>query len=862
MAFKKKEREDRVWLLYVVVILFFFAGLVVVSILSFNSYSRLAQDEILRSGVRAVEKDAEIISNILEVGENRLQTVIRVTEHILNEGSPIADVESLFVEETARFRKKINSDTSGMYGFINGTYVDGNHWTPSSDYKVQERPWYKNAIQAEGDEVQITVFDDMADGIRTISISRAFDSKRSVAALNIPLRYLRRFSKLVKDQDSHWIILDLKGSVIDHHDGSDVGQNYLSDAYWGTEKENLARKVIRTRSGVVNVVHDSKESFAFVAPLHKNWLLVSIVDKATATEDLRWIMVRNVMVVLLLFLVLVFVGLFGFVRHRKVLRIMKTKKIIQRKMNHEMLASINGILGMNAVLAKSIRDTNTRKFVDSVGSAVKELNSLISDAMDFSNFERGNSVQESEAYDVFTLLSDCYRNVMPKASMKNLQVSVECDQDLPSSLWGDLKRIRQAINNLLSDAVKRTDAGGILISIGFDSQARVKNSSEDMVILKISIRDTGESISLGYGSGEREWDGASAELILAKLLISACGGDFVVKSRYGESTTVMITVPQVVLNVEPMGDFLTRYHESEFTESSAYDTLFAPSARILVVDDVDINLKVICGLLKDTKIQIDTAVNANQCLELVAIRRYDLILLDYSLPVMDGIKTFERMKKIADSPNKDTPVIMGTAKTIDFSDSYLKLGLTDFISKPYQEQDLKRMLAWYLPKSLVLTKDDLLEFPQAVAKKQPTRKSMNTAFDDDEELEFHSVLTPEEKLVVFGEVLNVNAGLEYFSHDIRCYCEVLEEFVREDKSSAFQRAFLAKNWNEYLALVHSVNGVASAIGAEILSLRSRDIENACKELKFDEVESLHDSFVAVYVENIEKIKKGLSEYEH
>lgn len=862
MAFERKMKGGHIWLQYVIVIFFFFVSLVAVPIFSFYSYSSLASEESIRAGIRAVEKDAEIINNVLDDGKGRLQVVIRVTEHLIKDGASIADVDSLFREETSRFRIATESEFSGVYGYINGHYIDGGFWTPPADYKVEERPWYKSAIQARDDSAQFVAYNDIANGVHAVSISRAFDSKRSVAALNIPFKNLRKFSKLVKNQDCHWVILDVNGTVIDHHDEIEIGQNYLSDAFWGTEKESLARKVTRTRSGMVEIIHAGKESFAFVAPLQRNWLLVSIVDKATATEDLRWIMARNIMIILLLFVVMILVAIFGFFRHRKVARIMRTKKIIQRKMNHEMLASINGILGMNAVLAKSIRDASTRKFVDSVGSAVKELNSLISDARDFSDFERGNSVQESEAYDVFVLFSECYKNVLPKATMKNLQVSVECDPDLPSSLWGDLKRIRQAINNLLTDAVKRTDAGGILISVGFDSLAKSKNSSEDTVVLKISIRDTGESVSVDYDSEDRGWDGASAELCLARLLIAACGGDLVIKSRYGESTTVMITIPQVVLNVEPMGDFLTRYNESEFTESKAYDTLFAPSARILVVDDVDINLKVVCGLLKDTKIQIDTAVNATQCLELVAIRRYDLILLDYSLPVMDGIKTFERMKKIQDSPNKETPVIMGTAKTIDFSDSYLKLGLTDFISKPYQEQDLKRMLAWYLPKDLVLTRDDLLEFPQAKVKKQSTKKSTETFVDDNEELEFHSVLTPEEKLVVFENVLNVSVGLEYFSRDIRCYCEVLEEFVREDKSPAFQRAFLAKNWSDYLALIHSVSGVASAIGAENLSLRSRNIEVACKESRFDEVEGLHDSFVAAYVESIEKIRKGLSEYEH
>lgn len=862
MAQNKKTRGEHVWIQYVVVILFFFGSIALVSLFSFFSYANLAGEESIRSGMRAVEKDAEAINGILEEGMGQLRTVIRVTEQILRDDQPLSEVESLFVEETERIRKKKNSNFSGVYGMINGKYIDGGHWVPPADYKVEERPWYTKAIQARDDEPQLLAYNDVAQGDRAISITQAFDSKRSVAALNIPFKNLRKFSKPVKNQDSHWVVMDLSGTIIDHYDEIEIGQNYLSDIFWGTEKEALARKVTRARSGMVKVIHDGKESYAFVAPVQNKWLLISIVEEAVATEDIRWLMARNVMILVFLFAVMVAVASFGFFRHRKVARILRTKRVIQRKMNHEMLASINGILGMNAVLAKRIRDTDTREFVESVGSAVRELNSLISDARDFSEFEKDNSKQESEAYDLFVLLSDCYKNVLSKATVKGLQVSVECDPDLPSSLWGDLKRIRQTVNNLLTDAVKRTDAGGIMISVGFDKTAKSQNSSEESVVLKISIRDTGEAINVGYDVSDESWNGASAELWLAKLLLSACGGDLVVKSRYGESTTFMMSIPQVVLNVEPMGNFLARYNESVFAEKTAYDTLFAPSARILVVDDVDINLKVICGLLKDTKIQIDTAVNATQCLELVAIRRYDLILLDYSLPVMDGIKTFERMRKIKDSPNKDTPVIMGTAKTIDFSDSYLKLGLTDFISKPYQEQDLKRMLAWYLPKDLVLTRDDLLEFPKVTAKKQSSTKFSEASMEESEELEFHSVLTPEERLCVFNGALNVKTGLEYFSHDIRCYCEVLEELVREDRTPACNKAFQTKNWSEYLALIHSANGVASAIGAEDVAKLSGDLEVACKESRFDEVERLHGAFVTAYTESVKKVKKGLSEYEY
>ncbi|MCQ2123021.1 MAG: response regulator [Fibrobacter sp.] len=860
MRVERKIKGDNVWLQYVALVLFFFFSIVAVSVYFFNSFLNLANEEITRSGMAAAEKDAEIVNNILDDGKSSLLLVQRLTERILKDDMPLSEVEALFVTESERYKTQRESEYFGIYGYVNGTYIDGDHKNPSKDFKAQDTPWFKSAVRARTDEPQIIAFGDASDGQRVVAICKAFNNKQDVVSLSIPLKRIRSYSKSLSNAEKKWLLMDLAGNIIDHHVDLEVGQNYLSDAYWGTEKENLARKVTRARSGMVNVIYEGKESYAFVAPLENEWLLVSFLDKASATESVRWLMVRNVMVVVSLLLIVVVICGLTFLRHRKISKIIKAKRVIQKKMNHEMLASINGILGMNSVVMKSIRDESTRVFSESIGSAMQDLHALISDANDFSFIERGNSKSVSEGYELFTLISDCYNNVMLKAKLKNLQVSLECDPELPSSLWGDVKRLRQTLYNLLTDAVKRTESGGILISVGFDKSPKVLGASDSSIVLKIAIRDTGESLNFDQLVDDN-WDNASAELCIAKMLLTACGGDLVVKSRYGESTTFMVSLPQVVLNVEPMGDFFVRYNVS-LIEKETFDTLFAPSARILVVDDVDINLKVVAGLLKTSKIQVDMAVSATQCLELVAIRHYDLILLDYSLPVMDGIKTFERMKKIENSPNKDTPVIIATAKTIEFSDSYLKLGLTDFIVKPYQEQDLMRILAWYLPKNLILTGDDLLEFPQRKnSGKSSTKKSQERFENETEELEFHSVLTPEEKLFVFDDVLNVKMGLEYFSHDVRCYCEVLQEFVRDNKAENFKKLYAAEDWENYLVLIHSTRNVAYAIGADDLSRMAQSIESACKDLKYDEVANLHAGFVNLYEENVEKIKKGLSEYE-
>lgn len=858
MADSEKIKKDQVWIQYVVVVLFFFLVLVAVSIYSFNSFSTLAKEEAVRTGLHSVEKDAEIFNNVLNEGKTRLQVVWRIADHMMQDGDSLSDLKKFFEEENLRYRNELDTSFTGVYGYVNNTFVDGNNWPAPEEYDATTRPWFQKAIQANDDDVQLTSFYSLSDHGYVISASHILRDRKSVVALNISLSAVKRSFAKTKNRENHWIILDRQGTVIDHHDSSEIGMNYLSDVFWGTESEKMARQVIRAGTGFKEVIHDGRESYAFIASLQNEWLMVNIVSKSVVTQKIRWLVARNVIIGLLLVICMGTVFTMGLVKHRRISRVKQDREFVLKKMSHEMHATINGILGMNSVVLKSVRDDDTKGFVENVNAAVEDLASLISDVQEISDLDGEDSKPEKEVYDVFGLVSDCYKNVLTKASLKNLQISLECDSDLPSSLWGDVKRIRHTINNILADAVKRTEAGGILMTVGFDHMESNNDSSEEHIVLKISIRDTGEGLSVGRGAVD-DWSMASAELCLANLLLKSCGGELVVKSRYGESTTFMVSIPQIVVNIEPMGDFFTRFQEDSFTESKTVETLFAPSARILVVDDVDMNLKVVRGLLKDTKIQIDTAVNSTQCLEMVAAKHYDLILLDYSLPVVDGIRTFDRMQKLENSPNRETPVVMATAKTIEFSDSYLRLGLTDFISKPFMEQDLMRMLAWYLPKHRILTRDDLQEITPKTATKK--RKKLDPVAVVTDELEFHSVLTPAEKLKVFDGILDVKAGLEYFSHDARCYTEILQEFVREDRQAAFRRAFLTKDWNNYLILVHSVNGVASAIGAHVLAMKSQEIEKVCKESKYDEVIGLHDGFILAYIECLDYIKKGLSEYD-
>ncbi|MCQ2091205.1 MAG: response regulator [Fibrobacter sp.] len=855
-----RSNENSIWFQYALIVLGSFASLAILTYFSFQSITSMARDDADVTAQTLIESDAEILNSFVGEGRHKLEMVCRLTEYIWQEKQSIAEVESLFVLETERFRAENNLNYSGLFGVIGDHFVDGGKKVADPGYDPKKRPWYRSAIRSLNDDAHLTTFVDYKNGSELVTLSKVLPDKKSVIALNLSLNVLRDVFHTRWEQGSRWMVLSTSGEVIGHFDVTQIGENYLSSKYWGTENEELARKALRTANEKVRVVQIGNGLVAYVVPIQNQWFLVKIYDRIHLADDVRWTTTRNIMMAVLLFAIMILIVSIVFVRHRRLVRENRVKKFLRIKLDHEMHATINGILGMNAVVMKSIHDEDVRSFSEGVQSAVEGFDFLLKDVREIADND-GAIVVESQEYSFFEILSECYKIVLPKARMKNLQVTFECDPDIPSGMWGDALHLRQVISNLLADAVRRTESGSIWVSVNGFMEPRRSTSTEDYFTLQISIRDTGTSVERGHSPNVDEWQDSSAELCLAKLMLDACGGELTIKSRYGEGTSFMVSLRQLVLNKAPIGDFEARFDSLVSKESQNTITLFAPAARVLVVDDVEMNLKVVCGLLKETKVQIDTAVSGSQCLELVASRHYDLILLDYSLPEMNGVETFDRMKKVGAKLNMDTPVIIVTAETVDFKGSFLKIGLTDYMVKPYAEKDLLRILAWYLPKELVLTQDDLQEFPKREKSKPAAKPAKVEEIPEEEEIVFHTILTPEEKLNVFKDVLNVQKGLEYFSRDVRCYFEVVKEFAHEDKRYGFDKTFQMKDWNNYLILIHSVNGVAQAIGADDLAEISQAVEKACKDYMFDTLDDLHRAFIAAYVKTIDVINKGVADYE-
>lgn len=529
----------------------------------------------------------------------------------------------------------------------------------------------------------------------------------------------------------------------------------------------------------------------------------------------------------------------------------KAKSAFLANMSHEIRTPINGILGMDSMLLKECKDENLRDYALNIQSAGQTLLSLINDILDISKIESGKMEILPVTYSVFTVLNDCYNMVAVRAQDKHLELVMDISPDIPSALFGDEVRIRQVVNNLLSNAVKYTNEGSVTLSVWAEKVDvdPMQGDNTSRVELFIQVKDTG----IGIQEKDREKlfrdfvrldekrnrniEGTGLGLNLTKQLVDMMGGIISVDSVYGEGSTFKVHLIQQVSDEKPLGDFYKLYKQQVNVVDVAHERFIAPDARVLLADDMQMNLKVFAGLLKETKIQIDTAINGAEALKLIEKNRYDVIFLDHMMPVMDGIEAFRQMKLLEKNPNVITPVVMLTANAVvDAKNRYMDEGFSDYIAKPIREEVLLSCLKKFLRKDLV----------------KPIEKKP-VAEDTDIEKE-----TPAEGASAkLSDFLDEATGLAYCMNDRRFYKEMLGEYVNGDKTAELVEYFDKEDFEYYRITVHAVKSTSLTIGAIKVSDDAKALEMACKESNFAYVKQNHEAFMQEYKTLIQVLRTEL-----
>jgi signal transduction histidine kinase/ActR/RegA family two-component response regulator len=384
-----------------------------------------------------------------------------------------------------------------------------------------------------------------------------------------------------------------------------------------------------------------------------------------------------------------------------------SKSAFLADMSHEIRTPINAVIGMNEMILRECTDRNIIGYAKNIDSSGKTLLSIINDVLDISKIEAGRMELEPGEYSFGTLIHDTVNMILPKAEGKGLIFEWSADESMPDRLYGDEKRIRQILVNLLNNAVKYTEKGYVKLEISYELAGRDIELSIDVSDTGIGIKE--EDMGRLFNKFDRldkernkSIEGTGLGLPIVISLLKLMNGTIDVDSIYGEGTTFRITIPQKAVGEETVAEFRKRTEENR-SRGSGYRALFnAPDARLLVVDDTAVNLVVVKGLLKTTGIGIDTASSGKEALKKCEETAYDLILMDIRMPLMSGTECMHLIKQQENGLNQKTPVICLTADAIAGArEHYLEEGFDSYITKPFKSSDFEAALAQFLPASKV-----------------------------------------------------------------------------------------------------------------------------------------------------------------
>ena len=340
------------------------------------------------------------------------------------------------------------------------------------------------------------------------------------------------------------------------------------------------------------------------------------------------------------------------------------------------------------------------KYAFDIKRSADTLLSIINEILDSSKIESGKSEIIPVTYEISSLFHDVYNMIHFRAQQKNLELIFDIDKNMPAGLYGDDVRLKQIMVNLLTNAVKYTHEGTVTLS----AKSEVKG---DTAFLSIKVTDTGIGIKEDINklfvkferieeSRNRNIEGTGLGMSITLQLLKLMGSELTVQCEYGKGTEFAFCIQQGITNFVPLGDFNERINQKP-GQSNYTLSYVAPNAKILVVDDNWMNRKVFRSLLKKSHMKVSEADCGMSCIEMLKEQKFDLVFLDYMMPMTDGIETLKEIKNqhLCDG----VPIISLTANAVvGAKEEFLSAGFDDYLTKPIVPEKLDRMILSYLPK--------------------------------------------------------------------------------------------------------------------------------------------------------------------
>jgi signal transduction histidine kinase/DNA-binding response OmpR family regulator len=362
------------------------------------------------------------------------------------------------------------------------------------------------------------------------------------------------------------------------------------------------------------------------------------------------------------------------------------KSAFLANMSHEIRTPMNAILGFSQLMLRDQNlDARQSQYLGTINRSGEHLLALLDDILEMSKIEAGRTTLNATAFDLPALLTDLEMMFRVRTNGKKLSLSVDLIGDVPRYFVADIKKLRQVLINVLGNAVKFTDRGGIWLRV------RADRDNPKSPRLRIEVEDTGAGISADEQrklfrrfeqttTGQQAGTGTGLGLAISWEFVRLMGGDITASSEVGKGTTFAIQLPLSESDAQAVQPSAQPRQVLRLQPGQA-------ARRVLIVDDIEENRQLIEQLLAPASFEVRLATNGAEAVQIFAEWRPDLIVMDFRMPVMDG---YEAIRRIRAEPGGAVPKIIAvTASAMEENrQSLMEIGADDFISKPFREAEL------------------------------------------------------------------------------------------------------------------------------------------------------------------------------
>jgi PAS domain S-box-containing protein len=513
----------------------------------------------------------------------------------------------------------------------------------------------------------------------------------------------------------------------------------------------------------------------------------------------------------------------------------EAEKQFLANMSHEIRTPLNAIIGMAHLLYDTQPTAEQKEYLSVLKNSAEILRGLISDVLDLSKIRSGNFEMQHNEFDIVGLVRSMVKTFQMRFEDKPLAIVLEMDESLEYMVMGDDLMMNQILINLIGNAEKFTASGTITVSL------RVKSREEGHIEIEFSISDTGigipkekhdlifQSFRQVDGDIKRKFGGTGLGLAITKQLIEMQGGTIRLDSELGKGTTFSFnmfyqeTDKKILLEDKPI------------PENTRIE---AVGKRVLVVEDNHMNRKYISTLLKKWQVDYQMAHNGLEGVEMARMERFDLILMDIQMPVMDGYEATIAIRNSANL-NRDTPIIALTASAmLSQKDKAFRAGMNDYVSKPFKPSQLFEKIQEFCTQKEEIRSEN----------------SVNT----------EGVETTEDTVFKFDKRLNSDLLADLYGDDTAYACDMFEMFltVALPEFATLRIAVAEKNTDEVARLAHKLKPTFGMVGLSDLEQKMQAIEHSAKKKEapsvwtvlFEDLEKYTQTAIAAVQNDFNKLK--------